>query len=191
MLSNLSKTERFQVNKQILLNDGMPFSNLSDVSAYIFDLNKQFEGNMEVYSYKTLSEIEFTSGTFHLLNEEVLSGKLTNEPDIKSFYKIIGTKVSRENSKTNELLYANCFVSLYCPKSHSDFLYEDKETGKNFYTTEYELLDTDIITGLNENILSTKFIEFIECSGITNTENITHTDESTLTPIIYEYFYKQ
>jgi hypothetical protein len=188
MLSNLSKTERFQVNKQILLNDGKPFSNLSDVSAYICDLKNKFEGNMEIYSYKTLSEIEFTSETFNLLNEGFLSGKLTNEPDIRDFYKIIGTKISIENSKNNKLLYANCFVSLYCPKSHSDFLYEDKKTGKNFYKTEYELLDTDIITGLNENILSTKFIEW---ANINETENINTTDVSTLAPIIYEYFYKK
>jgi hypothetical protein len=187
MLSSLLKTERFQVNKQLLLNSGKPFSSLSDVSAYIFDLNKQFEENMEVYSYKTLSEIEFTPETFNKLNEEFLSGNLTNDPDIRTFYKIIGTKISIENSDKTDLLYANCFVSLYCPKSHLDFLYEDKKTGKNFYKTEYEVLDTDIISGLNENILSAKFIEW---TNINETEDIKHTDESTLAPIIYEYFYK-
>jgi hypothetical protein len=103
MLSNLSKTERFQVNKQILLNDGKPFSNLHSVSSYICDLKNKFEENMEVYSYKTLSEIEFTPETFNKLNEEFLSGNLTNDPDIRTFYKIIGTKISIENSENTEL----------------------------------------------------------------------------------------
>lgn len=149
-MSNILRSEKIHVDKQILLNNGYPFNSIKDVHAYLDNMKSKLGEHMCIYDYNHLSEVLLNEVSFKIFNDEIskLNG---DESNILHFYKIIGKRVfiteETVNTKTSKIInysYASCIIGLYKPNNTKDFLFQLSKNKKMYLNTEYTLLSTDI-----------------------------------------------
>lgn len=158
MNNYLLDTEKIEIKKTDLLNNGLPFNTLDAVNDYLNSLKELFDNDMIIYNYKNLSEIALNRKSFDLFNKNVLP--LTGAfQTIYNFYKIIGKRVIliektiNGNQKIISYPYACCLIGLYCPTDQIDLLYKKTKHINVYYKTEYTVLNTNIKEINNEKIL--------------------------------------
>jgi hypothetical protein len=165
-MSDILKSERIHVDKQILLNDGHPFSSMEKVYAYLDELKSKLGEHMFIYDYNNLSEVLLNDESFKIFNEQI--AKLNDdESNIYNFYKIIGKRVylteETVNTKKSKIIkypYASCLVGLYCPHNAKNFLYSISKNKKVYYNTEYKLLSTNI-KDIDSDLIKNKFKDWL------------------------------
>jgi hypothetical protein len=149
-MSNILRSEKIHVDKQILLNNGYPFNSIKDVHTYLDNMKSKLGEHMFIYDYNNLSEVLLNEVSFKIFNDEIskLNG---DESNILHFYKIIGKRVfiteETVNTKTSKIInypYASCIIGLYKPNNTKDFLFQLSKNKKIYLNTEYTLLSHDI-----------------------------------------------